>query len=467
MGQLGKADRETERKLDALLDSAFAGVVARGEADRSGYLEGAADAVALVRDTTADAVLRDVQVRAREVEPPITASAVASAVATDELLVHYQPKVSLRTDNLIGMEALVRWKHPRLGLVQPDQFIPVAENWPVIADLGRWVLQRACADAVTWRGLLPNVFVAVNVAARQFTTDLFRTVHDTLDATGCPPEGLVLEVTETTAMTDPARTRNTLEELAAVGVRAAIDDFGTGYSSLAYLQRFPLQTIKIDRAFVDGVGLEQEATAIVGAVVSMAHALERTALAEGVETPVQVERLRMLACDNAQGFYFGEPVDPEQTLDVVQAVARGEWRPARWEPGHRWQPAGDAATVLVVDDSDDVRQVVAAALSHQGFRVFEASRGVDALVCARQLSPDCVVLDVDMPGMKGLDVLRHLRHDAGPTVAVVILTGSGSFRSEAEAFALGADDYITKPARPRDLAHRVRSAIERKVHATV
>ena len=149
MGQLGKADRETERKLDALLDSAFAGVVARGEADRSDYLEGAADAVALVRDTTADAVLRDVQIRAREVEPPITASAVASAVATDELLVHYQPKVSLRTDNLIGMEALVRWEHPRLGLVQPDQFIPVAENWPVIADLGRWVLQRACADAVS------------------------------------------------------------------------------------------------------------------------------------------------------------------------------------------------------------------------------------------------------------------------------------------------------------------------------
>jgi len=460
-------DGETGQRLDALLDAAFAGAVARGESTRSGYLDGALAAVALVRETTADAVLRDVQCRAHVADAPITARAVASAVASDELLLHYQPKVSLRKDRLIGMEALVRWQHPRLGLVPPDRFIPVAESGPVITELGTWVLGRACIEVVRWRRVLPNLFVAVNVAARQFTTDLVGTVREALDATGCPPEALVLEVTETTAMTDPARTRKTLEELAALGVRAAIDDFGTGYSSLAYLRRFPLQTIKIDRAFVDGLGVEQEATAIVDAVIGMAHALERTALAEGVETALQVERLRVLGCDNAQGFYFDRPLEGEHALDVVRAVARGEWRPACWEPGHRWEPAGAAPAVLVVDDSDEVRPISAAALASEGFRVFEASRGVDALLSASRLAPACVVLDVDMPGMSGLDVLRHLRHDSGPRIAVVILTGTTRFQAEAEAYALGADDYITKPVRPRDLASRVRAAIERKAPATL
>jgi EAL domain-containing protein (putative c-di-GMP-specific phosphodiesterase class I) len=395
----------------------------------------------------------------RRFTPVVTQAEIREAVDRDELTLHYQPQVSLRTDRVVGMEALVRWAHPRFGLLGPDAFIPLAEQGPQIADVGEWVLRHACAQAARWHHPDPTTesfFVSVNVSAVQFTFDLVTVVRNALKETQCPPNALLLEVTETTAMSDPERSRQIFECLGDLGVRTAIDDFGTGYSSLAYLRRFPLHTIKVDRAFIAGLGVEPEDTAIVAAVVSMAHGLGRAVLAEGVETAVQLEQLRVLGCDLAQGFYFGRPEHSREADEVVRAAGSGEWRPAAWTAGDEaWSPPSVVPVVVVVDDSPDMRVLVRTALMTTGFAVHEAASGADALTAVSNLNPDCVVLDVDMPGMSGIEVLRRVRQETGPGVAVVILTGSQGFEEKAEAYALGADDYIVKPIAPRELVERV------------
>jgi EAL domain-containing protein (putative c-di-GMP-specific phosphodiesterase class I)/CheY-like chemotaxis protein len=391
--------------------------------------------------------------------PEVTPIEISDAVERDELTLHFQPQVSLRTDRVVGMEALVRWQHPRLGLLGPDAFIPLAEQGPEIAHVGEWVLRRACAQAARWlpaEAWTEQFFVSVNVSAAQFTTELVDLVRSALNEARCPPEALLLEVTETTAMSDPSRSRGILELLGELGVQTAIDDFGTGYSSLAYLRRFPLQTIKVDRSFIAGLGREPEDTAIVAAVISMAHALGRSVLAEGVETPVQLEHLRVLGCDWAQGFYFGRPAPADHASATLRAINSGEWQPEAWAPGDTaWGPPSPMPVALVVDDTEDVRTLVSTALATNGFAVHEAGNGVEALSAAAALKPDCVVLDVDMPQMSGIEVLRRLRQDLGPSVAILILTGSASFEAKADAYALGADDYILKPIGPRELVERV------------
>jgi EAL domain-containing protein (putative c-di-GMP-specific phosphodiesterase class I)/CheY-like chemotaxis protein len=390
--------------------------------------------------------------------PVVTTVEIRDAVDHDELTLHYQPLVSLRTDRVVGMEALVRWTHPRHGLLAPDAFIPLAERGPQIAHVGGWVLRKACAQAAWWHehATAEPFFVSVNVSTVQFTPDLVASVRRVLEETQCPPAALLLEVTETTAMADPGRSRDVFERLGDLGVRTAIDDFGTGYSSLAYLRRFPLHTIKIDRAFIDGLGVEPEDSAIVGAVISMAHSLGRSVLAEGVETVVQLEQLRVLGCDLAQGFYFGRPAPSDEASAVVEAAASGAWRPVGWTVGDSaWRPPSAEPVALVADDSADVRFLVRTALTTRGFAVHEATNGVEALTAAKALNPACVVLDVDMPGLSGIEVLRRVRQETGPGIAVVILTGSAGFEAKAQAYALGADDYIVKPIAPRELVDRV------------
>src|SRR5438270_2029401 len=249
--------------LDSLIDAARAALVGAPSPTPTsyehGYCRGVVEAAAVLRGTSAEAILGEAGDRVEASPLAVTPAEITRAVVNDVLILHFQPQVSLRTDRVVSLEALVRWNHPRLGQLAPDAFIPVAERGPEIAELGAWVLRQACAQAASWSrsASVPNgLFVSVNVAASQFTVDLVEVVADALAASGCPPPALCLEVTETTAMADPDRTRRILERLDALGVRAAIDDFGTGYSSLAYLRRFPLHTIKIDRAFIDGLGVE-------------------------------------------------------------------------------------------------------------------------------------------------------------------------------------------------------------------
>ncbi len=234
------------------------------------------------------------------------------AVAQDQLVLHYQPVVSLGTGRAVGAEALVRWQHPQRGLLGPDRFIPVAEASGLIVPLGRWVLRQACRDAAGWTGVLTGLDVAVNLSVRQLTqSDVLTHVRDALAESGLHPSRLLLEVTESAVMEDAEAAGRALDGLAGLGVRIAIDDFGTGYSSLLYLRRYPIGVLKVDRAFVAGVDRSADDHAICTSVVSLGNAVGATTIAEGVETVEQYAILKALGCQQAQGFLWstGVPVD--------------------------------------------------------------------------------------------------------------------------------------------------------------
>ena len=263
-----------------------------------------------------------------------TQSALHRAVERDELRVHYQPVVNLRSGAIAGVEALVRWEHPQRGLVPPADFIPLAEETGLIVPVGTWVLEQAAAQLARWQELRPgrSLMVNINLSARQLRQpDLIQVLMGTLAATGIDPAALCLELTETSFMEDADGHRETLSAIKRLGINLAIDDFGTGYSSLTYLKRFPVTVLKIDQVFVRGLGLDASDTAIVKSVIDLAHALGLLVVAEGVETEEQLAHLRMLGCDLAQGYYFARPQSAGDIESLLRADADGTWvkgRPA-------------------------------------------------------------------------------------------------------------------------------------------
>ena len=234
------------------------------------------------------------------------------ALDHDEFRVVYQPILDLASGRIREVEALVRWEHPRRGLVSPAQFIPIAEETGLIVPIGAWVLREACRQTRAWQDRCPTeapLVVGVNLSARQFQEPgLVAHVAATLRDTDLDATSLKLEITESVIMRDADSTVTTLRELKALGVGLAIDDFGTGYSSLSYLKRFPIDTLKIDRSFVDGLGREANDTAIVQSVVALARSLNLAVVGEGIETPEQLAQLRSLGCGRGQGFYFSRPL---------------------------------------------------------------------------------------------------------------------------------------------------------------
>ena len=244
------------------------------------------------------------------------------ALARDELELHYQPKQDIATGGVTGMEALLRWRHPELGMVPPAQFIPLAEETGLIVPIGEWVLQTACAQAALLRSRegLPTLRVAVNLSARQFTEDsLIQLVSEVLDDTGLGADALELEITESLVMQNPEQTAKLLVLLKEMGVHLAMDDFGTGYSSLAYLKRFPIDSIKIDRSFIQGLPGDVDDATITQAVIAMAHSLRLRACAEGVETKQQLQFLREQGCDEVQGYYFSRPLPFDRFVEYMRA----------------------------------------------------------------------------------------------------------------------------------------------------
>jgi diguanylate cyclase (GGDEF)-like protein/PAS domain S-box-containing protein len=244
------------------------------------------------------------------------------AVERGEFVVYYHPKVSLGTGKIVGFEALARWEHPEHGLLLPEQFIPVAEETGLIVPIGEAVSEEACRQAKEWHELRPSdaPAVCVNLSARQFREPgLTKSVARILGETGLEPRSLFVEVTESTAMRDAQATTVALEELQTLGVRAILDDFGTGYSSLSYLERFPVEYIEIDHSFVGGLDEYPGAEMLVSAMTSLAHALGLKVIAEGVETQEQLERLRSMRCNLAQGHLFSEPLTAEAAADLLMA----------------------------------------------------------------------------------------------------------------------------------------------------
>jgi predicted signal transduction protein with EAL and GGDEF domain len=251
-------------------------------------------------------------------------SALRSALELGQLHIVYQPVVDLASGEVASAEALIRWTHPTLGSVSPADFVPVAERHGLIADIGDWVLRTAGLEALDWNELSGRpVPVAVNVSPRQLTDPHFADrVTEILGAIRLSPPLLTLEITETALVHDDAVTRRNLDALAALGVRIALDDFGTGYSSLSHLRHLPISTIKIDRTFVDGLGIDRDDTAIVTGVIGMARGLTLETVAEGVETDAQVQALARLDCDYGQGYRYARPLPAADFVAMLVRSAR-------------------------------------------------------------------------------------------------------------------------------------------------
>ena len=272
----------------------------------------------------------DQVMRARAVERLQLENELRRAIGRDELRVHYQPIVSLESGNIVALEALVRWQHPRRGLIAPADFILTAEESGAIESLGRWVMEQACRQAAEWHAARPDAFpvgMAVNLSARQVSqADLPALVAEMLTSTGLEPASLSLEITESALVEESGASVDNLNALREMGVRLVIDDFGTGYSSLSYLRRFPLDAIKIDRSFVEGLGAERDSAAIVDALVAMSRALSLGVVAEGVETAIQIEELKRLGCRQAQGFFFATPLPAPQVQQLLGTGYSGAWQ---------------------------------------------------------------------------------------------------------------------------------------------
>jgi diguanylate cyclase (GGDEF)-like protein len=256
------------------------------------------------------------------------------ALVRDELEMFYQPKIDFATGRVTGVEALIRWRHPQMGLLLPDKFIPLAEEIGVIVPIGYWTLRRVCERARRWQELGMALPIAVNLSASQFhEPELVRELAAILKSTGVAPHFLEIEITESMVMRDPDRATRVMEELRAMGVHIAIDDFGTGHSSLGYLKRFPIDRLKVDRSFVRDLPHNGDDVAITRAVIALAHSLKMTVVAEGVEHQDQFDLLRNEGCDEFQGYYCARPLEEDGLMRFLagRSMAGMESRGARRE----------------------------------------------------------------------------------------------------------------------------------------
>jgi EAL domain-containing protein (putative c-di-GMP-specific phosphodiesterase class I) len=240
-------------------------------------------------------------------------NSLRTALENGEFTLMYQPLVSLPNNQVTGVEALLRWKHPTRGVVLPSEFISVAEDIGLIVPIGRWVLEQATTQAREWARRYPAFScMSVNVSGRQFQHPGFaEQVDEIITQLGLPPHLLQLEITESVLMDERSNSLEVLRRLKTIGVAVAIDDFGTGYSSLSYLRQYPIDVLKVDKSFVDAIETEEEARALVQTIIGLAHTLQLRATAEGVERWEQVEQLSRLSCDSGQGYVFARPLDSE------------------------------------------------------------------------------------------------------------------------------------------------------------
>ena len=258
-------------------------------------------------------------IKSQSLERLALETSLRQALERNEFFLQYQAKLDLKAEKITGVEALLRWQHPELGIVPPLKFIPLAEETGLIVPIGKWVLNAACMQNVAWQHQgFPSLCMAINLSARQFADDnLLDDIASVLERTGMAPHLLELELTESMVIQNPDRAIQLLIELKKMGVRLAIDDFGTGYSSLAQLKRFPIDTLKVDRSFIRDIPHDTEDNAITEAIIAMGKVLSLTVIAEGVETKEQETFLRNHACDEIQGYYFSKPVSPELFIELM------------------------------------------------------------------------------------------------------------------------------------------------------
>jgi diguanylate cyclase (GGDEF)-like protein len=377
--------------------------------------------------------------------------ALRRALEQNELQVYYQPKVSLLSGEVLGAEALVRWPHPDKGMISPVDFIPLAEETGLIIPLGEWVLNTACAQMRQWLDRqLPVPPIAVNLSARQFLQpNLIAMIRGALDKHQLTPQLLEIEITESTAMVNIDKAISILHALKALGILISLDDFGTGYSSLSYLKRFPINHLKIDRAFVRDITTDPDDALICKAVIGLAHNLKMSVIAEGVETEGQMNYLRQHHCDEMQGYYFSHPLPAE---DFAALLADGR-RLAFSEEGEDAQ-----RTLLLVDDEENVLNSLKRVLRRGGYRILTAGSAAEGFEILATHDVQVILSDQRMPVMSGTAFLGRVK-DLYPETVRMVLSGYTELNSVTEAINQGAIyKFLTKPWEEDDLHEKVKDA---------
>ncbi len=355
------------------------------------------------------------------------------AINKGELVLHYQPKVSLRTGTVVGVEALIRWQRADGKLVPPNDFIPMAERTKLIVPMGQWVIEEACRQIVEWREAgLPEIKVAVNVSAHQLQAgDLDTILSRVLKDNDISPHLLEVELTESVLMEDPEAAATLLTKIKATGVSLALDDFGTGYSSLAYLGRFPFDTLKIDRSFVQNIVTESSSAIIAITIIDLAHRMRMVVVAEGVETEAQLGLLRKNGCDQMQGYLFSRPL-AEPAMRAMLAQDNRLARALSIDP--------DQKTLLLVDDDPSIVSALRRSLRKEGYRILSASSGEEALKLLAINEVNVLLSDQRMPHMAGTELLRRACV-ISPNTVRLILSGYSDLESVTRSVNEG---YIYK-----------------------
>ncbi len=389
---------------------------------------------------------------ARIVERAAIENELRGALARGEMFLVYQPKMHVASGEISGVEALLRWRHPTMGLIPPGRFIGVAEETGLIVALGRWVIHTACTQNKAWQdaGMRP-LRVAVNVSARQFRDkNLADEVVEALRSTGLQAQYLELELTESMMMQNADEAVATVQRLKKVGVGISIDDFGTGYSSLAYLKLFPIDYLKIDQSFVRDMLGDPTVAAIVRSVISLGHSLDFRIIAEGVETEGQLAYLQRYNCDEAQGYHLSRPIMPEAFAALLkeEQARRPALRPADQRKG----------TLLLLDDEPNVLSSLMRLLRRDGYQILAARNAQEAFSMLATHEVQVVVSDQRMPDMNGTEFLSRVRKLYPGTVRI-ILSGYAELESVLGAINRGEIyRFYTKPWDDQALRDNIREA---------
>ncbi|MDP3672853.1 MAG: EAL domain-containing protein [Telluria sp.] len=351
------------------------------------------------------------------------------ALQRNELLLHYQPQVDLRTGRIVGAEALLRWQHPQLGMIAPDRFIRIAEESGLIVSIGTWVMRTACLQNTAWHdaGFGP-LRIAVNLSGNQFyQADLALSVAMILADTGLAPNYLDIELTEGMVMHDIGQAVEIMRSLKALGVTLSIDDFGTGYSSLSYLKRFPIDVLKIDQSFVRNITTDADEAAIARSIITLAQSLRLRVIAEGVETQEQLGYLRHNRCDEIQGYYFSRPVPASDFETLLKA---GKCLPQADADSHQ-------QTLLLIDDQENITASLYRLFRRDGYTVLRAHTAEEALSLLALHDVQVILCDQRMPIMSGAQFLSKVK-DLYPHSIRIMLTGHTAVDSIIEAINSGA-----------------------------
>jgi len=376
------------------------------------------------------------------------------ALERNEFYLNYQPQVNIASGQLVGVEALVRWKHPVRGLVSPGYFIPLAEEAGLIESIGEWVLRTACKDNKYWQDLgLKPLIMAVNLSARQFVqANICEIIQSALQDSGLDHRYLDVEITESLLVQNVEKVMETLNKLKSAGICLSMDDFGTGYSNLGYLIKFQFDKLKLDQSFVADITTNPDNAAIARAIITLAHNLRLKVIAEGVETKAQLNYLRTLGCDEMQGYFFSRPVSKEGIVEYLRSGHSLDNNFIAEEHSKR--------TILLVDDEVHVTNSLKRMLDMEGYNVLTAISAEEAFELLANNSISVVISDQRMPIMTGTEFFRKIK-DIHPNVVRILMTGFADFEAVTEAVNQGAVlKFISKPWNDDSVKSSVSEAIK-------